>query len=79
MAEKAIADMTFEEAMAELEGLVSKLESAQIPLEDSIALSRRGQELRKFCETKLAEAEEKIAQITLDTQGNPTGTTPFDG
>lgn len=79
MTDKPIAKMSFEEALSELETLVEKLESAQVPLEQSIEMSKRGQELRAFCETKLAEAEEKIAQITLDKNGQATGTKTFEG
>ena len=79
MSEKAIAEMSFEEAMAELESVVSALEGAQVPLEASIAMSQRGAELKKHCETKLKEAEEKVAAITLDGDGNPVGLKPVEG
>ncbi|WP_372893839.1 exodeoxyribonuclease VII small subunit [Rhodosalinus sp.] len=71
-----VAEMSFEEAMRELEAVVTKLERGDVALEDSIRLYERGAELKKRCETKLKEAEEKVAQITLDGQGQPTGTTP---
>lgn len=45
-------------------------------LEESIALYERGAALKKRCEEKLKEAEEKVAAITLDGEGQPTGTTP---
>ncbi len=71
--------MSFEEAMAELERVVNQLERGDVPLEDSIKLYERGAALNKRCEEKLKEAEEKVAAITLDGNGNPTGTTPVDG
>ena len=37
------------------------------------------QKLFGRCEVKLKEAEEKVAAITLDKDGNPTGTTPVEG
>ncbi|WBU64097.1 exodeoxyribonuclease VII small subunit [Paracoccus aerodenitrificans] len=69
-----IADMSFEDAMKELESVVSRLESGNATLEDSIKLYERGAALRTHCETRLREAEERIEKITL-SQGQPSGTT----
>ncbi len=77
MADKPVSEMTFEEALGELERVVSQLESAQVPLEDSIRLYERGEELRKHCEARLQAAEEKVAQITLGENGEPVGTKPL--
>lgn len=79
MSEKPVAEMSFEEAMRALEDVVGKLERGDVPLEQSIALYERGAELKKRCEAKLKEAEEKVAAITLDGQGNPAGLTPVEG
>jgi exodeoxyribonuclease VII small subunit len=73
---KPVEQMSFEEAMRELETVVTQLERGDVALEESIRLYERGAELKARCETKLKEAEEKVAQITLDGQGQPTGTTP---
>lgn len=78
MSETPVSEMSFEDAMKELESVVSRLESGDVPLEDSIKLYERGAALKAHCQKKLAEAEEKVAQITLDGEGNPTGTTPVD-
>jgi len=78
MSEKPVAEMSFEEAMKELEAVVNRLESGDVPLEDSIKLYERGAALKEHCQKKLAEAEEKVAQITFDGEGNPKGTTPVD-
>ena len=78
MTDTPISEMSFEVAMRELEQVVGKLERGDVALEDSIALYERGAELKKRCEAKLKEAEEKVAAITLDTDGQPTGTTPVD-
>ena len=48
-------------------------------LEDSIKLYERGAELKKRCETKLKDAEEKVAAITLDGDGQPQGLKPVEG
>lgn len=70
--------MSFEDAMKELESVVSQLERGDVALEDSIALYERGAALKARCEAKLKEAEEKVAKITLGAGGEPTGTAPLD-
>ena len=78
MTDTPVSEMSFEDAMKELESVVSRLERGDVALEQSIALYERGAELKKRCETKLKEAEEKVAAITLDGSGNPTGHTPVE-
>jgi exodeoxyribonuclease VII small subunit len=78
MTDQAVEEMNFETAMAELEKVLNQLERGDVALEESIALYERGAALKARCETKLKEAEEKVAAITLDAQGQPTGTTPVD-
>ena len=77
MTDKSVADMSFEEAMKSLEEVVNRLEAGDVPLEDSIALYERGAALKAHCQAKLAAAEEKVAAITLDGEGKPTGTELF--
>jgi len=79
MSDSPVAEMSFEQAMAELEKVVGQLERGDVALEDSIKLYERGAELKKRCETKLKEAEEKVAAITLDGDGQATGTKPVEG
>jgi exodeoxyribonuclease VII small subunit len=71
--------MTFEQAMKELEAVVGQLERGDVALDQSIALYERGAALKKRCEEELKRAEEKVAAITLDASGQPTGTTPVEG
>lgn len=71
--------MSFEQAMVELEAVVSQLEGSQVALEESIELYERGELLKKHCEAKLKSAEEKVALITLGEDGQPTGLTPLEG
>ncbi len=78
MTEKPVAEMSFEEAMAELEKVVGQLESGSVDLEKSIKLYERGAALKAHCEKRLKAAEEKVAAITLDKDGKPTGTQPVD-
>ena len=79
MSDTPISEMTFEQAMSELERIVTALERGDVPLEDSISLYEKGAELKKRCETKLKEAEQKVAAITLDEDGSVTGTKPLEG
>ena len=79
MTDKPVSEMSFEEAMRALEQVVGQLERGDVALEDSIKLYERGAELKKRCEIKLKEAEEKVAALTLDGDGQPTGTTPVEG
>ncbi|MEM7075977.1 MAG: exodeoxyribonuclease VII small subunit [Pseudomonadota bacterium] len=79
MSDTEIETLSFEEAMRALEEVVARLERGDVPLDESIALYERGAALKKRCETKLKEAEEKVAAITLDPDGTPTGTTPVEG
>ncbi|MBY6090375.1 exodeoxyribonuclease VII small subunit [Pseudooceanicola sp. 502str34] len=78
-AQTPVAEMSFEDAMKELETVVGRLERGDVPLEESIRLYERGAELKKRCEAKLKEAEEKVAAITLDGEGNPAGLKPVEG
>ncbi len=73
-----IATMSFEDAMKELESVVSRLESGNASLEDSIKLYERGAALRAHCDARLREAEERVEKITL-AQGQPAGTTSVGG
>lgn len=79
MNDKPIDEMSFEEAMHELEGVVGQLERGEVELEASIALYERGAALKARCEKKLKEAEEKVAAITLDGDGQPVGAKPAEG
>ncbi|SIT01846.1 exodeoxyribonuclease VII small subunit [Paracoccus saliphilus] len=74
-----IEKLSFEDAMRELEATVGKLETGEATLEESIALYERGAELRKHCEKRLREAEERVEKITLSSNGQPTGTEPVEG
>ncbi len=79
MAEKPIEEMSFEDAIRALEQVVTQLDRGDVALEESINLYERGALLKARCEAKLKEAEEKVAQITLDANGQPTGATPVEG
>ena len=78
MTERPVAEMSFEEAMSELESVVSALESGSVDLEKSIELYERGAALKAHCEKRLKAAEEKVEAIALGDGGQPKGTTPVD-
>lgn len=78
MSETAVEQMTFEQAIKELESVVAKLERGDVALDESIGLYERGAALKKRCEDELKRAEEKVARITLNAEGQPTGTVPLD-
>ncbi len=79
MSSTPVEEMNFEAAMAELEQVLGKLERGDVALDESIALYERGALLKARCEAKLKEAEEKVAAITLDGDGNPAGLKPVEG
>jgi exodeoxyribonuclease VII small subunit len=57
----AAAGLTFEKALEELEALVARMEDGKLPLEESLAAYQRGAELIKYCESKLSDAQARIA------------------
>ncbi len=74
MSEKPIPELSFEEAMAALEQVVTQLERGDVALEDSIKLYERGAALKAHCAEKLKSAEEKV-EIIRAQEGRATGTT----
>ncbi len=78
MSGKPVAEMSFEEAMAALEGVVSQLEKGDVALEASIALYERGAALKAHCEARLKAAEERVEMIRAQ-EGRATGTVPAEG
>lgn len=78
MSEIAVSEMSFEQAMAALEQVVSALEKGEVPLDQSIALYQRGADLRAHCAAKLRDAEEKVELIRV-AEGRAVGTTPVEG
>ena len=64
--EKSVEELSYEEALAELEEIVSALESEQNQLEESIKLFERGQRLAAHCGTLLEAAELKVKQVAGD-------------
>ena len=61
--------LSFEEALAELEKLVARMQHPDCSLDESLKLFVRGSELTKLCHDKLAEVESKITQLTEQADG----------
>ena len=75
---REITELSFEEAVAELERIVEQLERGDVALDKSIEIYERGEALKAHCENLLSAAEKRIEKIRLDRQGQPVGTEPLD-
>ncbi len=64
--EKPVEELTYEEALAELEGIVETLEREQSQLDEAIKLFERGQALAARCGVLLEAAELKVKQVAGD-------------
>lgn len=73
-----IAALSFEDALRALEDVVRRLESGEVPLDDSITLYEQGEALRKHCQTRLDAAQARIERIVAGADGQATGVQPFD-
>lgn len=74
----AIKDLSFEEALAELEKIVTRLERGEVPLAQSIEDYERGEALRRHCDALLKRAEQRVEKIRLGADGKPKGSEPLD-
>lgn len=66
IATDSVQPASFEEAMAELEQLVARMESGELPLEASVAAYRRGSELVRYCAQQLDEVENQVKVLEGD-------------
>jgi exodeoxyribonuclease VII small subunit len=78
MADADVASLSFEAALRRLEEIVRTLEKGEAPLDQSIALYQEGDALKRHCEARLKDAQMRIEQIALGSDGQPTGLKPFD-
>jgi exodeoxyribonuclease VII small subunit len=76
-ASQKITDMSFEQALSELETIVRALETGEAPLEQSISSYERGIALKQHCESRLRDAREKVEKITVGADGS-LSSQPFD-
>jgi exodeoxyribonuclease VII small subunit len=70
-----IAAMSFEDALAELEQIVRRLEAGQVKLDEAIKFYERGAELKRHCEQKPNEAQQRVDRIVIGPDG-AVGATP---
>ena len=66
---KDIGQLSFEEALSDLEKIVAELESGQAPLERSIEMYERGAKLKAHCEAKLEAARLRVEKIVVGPGG----------
>ena len=65
---KSIEKMSFEEALAELEEIVNKIDTGQESLAEAVASFEKGVALKKHCEKMLKEAKLKIEKVTITAE-----------
>lgn len=70
MTDTPIKDMSFEDALSELEGIVTRLERGDAKLEESISIYERGAALKAHCDAKLKAAKLKVDKIVLGPNGD---------
>jgi exodeoxyribonuclease VII small subunit len=73
-----IKAMSFEQALKELETIVERLEKGDVELEASILIYERGEALKTHCDGLLRKAEARVEKISLNQNGQQTGTEPLD-
>lgn len=72
-------NLSFEDALKELESIVEKLERGEVSLDDAVAAYERGAMLKKLCQDRLDEARLKVDKIRAQKGSSDiTGTTSFD-
>ena len=69
----AIEELSFEAAFEELEGIIAKLESGDLPLEDSVTLYERGRKLSEHCQALLDRAELRVNKLNDEGEIEPLG------
>ena len=76
--QKEVKNISFEDAVKELESIVQKLESGQVKLEEAVQAYEKGVQMQKICEEKLKEAQMKVEKLILDKEGKPVGKEPLN-
>ncbi len=72
-----MANLSFEDALEQLEAIVRTLEGGEAKLDDAIGAYERGIALKTHCETKLSEAKARIEKIAFEGS-EPAGLEPAD-
>ncbi|MEM8796090.1 MAG: exodeoxyribonuclease VII small subunit [Pseudomonadota bacterium] len=76
--DESLSGLAFEQALKELETIVSRLEQGDVDLEQSIKFYERGEALKRHCEKLLSAAEMKIEKIRLSARGDAEGKDAVD-
>ncbi|MDE5412242.1 exodeoxyribonuclease VII small subunit [Alkalihalobacterium chitinilyticum] len=66
MSEQNREELSFEDAITELESVVEKLEQGDVPLEEAISMFQQGMNLSKLCHDKLTVVEKQLEQILTE-------------
>ncbi|QPC82167.1 exodeoxyribonuclease VII small subunit [Phototrophicus methaneseepsis] len=69
----ALADLSFEQAYAQLETVIAQLESGEVPLDDAVALYEKGRQLSAHCQSLLDQAELRVNRLNDDGSLTPQG------
>lgn len=69
MEKRNVKDLSFEQAMKQLEGISSQLEKGELSLEESILLYQQGMQLSLHCQQLLDNARQKIARLASTGEG----------
>lgn len=67
MTDAPFEDLSFEEALNQLEAIVKQLEENDVPLEKALNQYQKGIELSKICQQKLEEAEKTVAKVVNES------------
>ena len=73
-----VAELSFEQALKELESIVQEFEAGKVDLEKSIERYERGEALKSHCERLLKAAEGRVEKIRLGGNGKPVAAEPLD-
>ena len=81
MSEKTpnVSELSFEQALDQLEKIVGDLERGDVVLEESIKIYEQGEALKKHCAKLLKSAEDKVEKIRVGADGTAKGSEPLDG
>jgi len=76
---KPVEGLSFEKALAELERLVAQMESGELSLEQGLAAHKRGLELVRYCQGRLAAAEQQVKVLEGEVLKPLAALAPEDG
>ncbi len=69
----AVEEIRFEEALKQLEAIVSRLERGDLPLEEALSIFEEGVRLTKLCSTRLSEAEQRVNILVRSAESPSEG------